>query len=195
MFDSYISVDEGGNASRLGTGGKDAPITVFVNRAGFERGVSGMLSKGMGEGAVLHLSLHGEDGHTGSVSRRMLTLVGNSLRAAMRRGAAVYLGNAEFALFLHGTDAREAAAYARTVIQIIASLRVTWEHELLSAHACVGGVVAGDVQDGAALLEQAMAAGELAQGKQGCKLHMLHAHEQIHALRQLATANAAALLA
>ena len=174
MFDSYISVDAGGETRRQDVRWQEAPITVFVNRAGFERGISRMLSKDAGECAVLHLTLRGEGGQTGNVGRKLLNLTGNTLRAAMHSGAAVYLGNAEFAVFLRGPDAREAAAYARTVIEIIDSLRVTWEHEVIAVHASVGGVMAGDSEDGRALLEQAIAAGEIAQAKPGCKLHMRH---------------------
>src|SRR5215469_6677531 len=189
MFDSYTRMDAGPKAHHMEARGLDAPITVFVNRMGFERGVSRMLSQGAGEGAVLHLTLRGRDAHTGCVGRKLLNLVGNTLRVAMQSGAAVYLGNAEFAVFLREASAREAAAYTRAVIGIIDGLRATWEHEVLSVHAAVGGVMAGDAQDGAALLAQAIAAGEVARGKLGCKMHVLYAQEPLPVLRQLAPVN------
>jgi len=196
MFDSYISMDADREAHGMEAKGQDAPITVFVNRAGFERGISRMLMRGAGECAVLHLTLRSKDVHTGCVGRKLLNLVGNTLRAAMRRGgAAVYLGNAEFALFLRGASAYEAAAYARTVIQLIDGFRATWEHEESSIHAAVGGVMAGDDVDGAALLEQAVAAGEFARGKLGCKMHVLYAQEQLPAMLQPTPVTGAALLA
>ncbi|HEV2332620.1 MAG TPA: diguanylate cyclase [Gammaproteobacteria bacterium] len=187
MFDSNTSMDAGGEAQRM-----DAPITVFVNRAGFERGISRMLSRGTGEGVMLHLTLRSQDGHTGCVGRKLLNLAGNTLRVAMRSGAAVYLGNAEFAVFLQDAGVREAAAYARTVIQIIDRLRVTWDHEALSVQASIGGVMAGDAQDGAALLDQAVAAGEHARAKLGCKMYILYAQEPLPALRQFAPASTVA---
>ena len=197
MFDSYASMDADGKVRQTGIRGLEAPITVFVNRVGFERGISSMLSKDAytGEGAVLHLTLRSQDAHTGCVGRKLLNLVGNTLRMSMRDGAAVYLGNAEFAVFLRGAGAMEAATYARTVIEIIDDLRGTWEHEVLWAHAAVGGVVAGDAQDGAVLLEQAIAAGEAARGKLGCKMHILYAEEPVPALRQSAPARASLRLA
>lgn len=197
MFDSYTSMDAGGKVRQTEIGGLDAPIIVFVNRVGFERGVSGMLSKDAfaGEGTVLHLTLRSQDAHTGCVGRKLLNLVGNTLRMAMHNGAAVYLGNAEFAVFLRGAGAMEAATYAHTVIEIIDDLRVTWEHEVLWVHAAVGGVVAGDAHDGAVLLEQAIAAGETARSKLGCKMHILYAQESVPALRRPAPARASLLLA
>lgn len=195
MFDSYTRMDAGAKAQRMETRGLDAPITVFVNRAGFERGISRMLSQGAGEGAVLHLTLRGRDAHTGCVGRKLLNLVGNTLRVAMQSGAAVYLGNAEFAVFLREASAREAAAYARTVIGIIDDLQVTWEHEVLSVHAAIGGVMAGHAQDGEALLSQAIAAGEVARGKLGCKMHVLYAQEPLPTLQLRTPASQAVLYA
>lgn len=155
----------------------DTQVTVFPNRQRFEAGVTRVLNHHSGheDCAVLHVALQGSNG-TGSVSLRMLNLVGNALRVGTRRGCLVYLGDAEFAVLLQDTDAREAAAYARTVAIVIANFRVLWEGEMLSVTASVGGVMAGDGQQGPALLQQARDAGELARAKAGQHVHMLHAH-------------------
>jgi hypothetical protein len=152
----------------------DTQVTVFPNRQRFEAGVSRVLShhSGQEDCAVLHVSLRGS---AGSVSPRMLNLVGNALRIGTRRGCLVYLGDAEFALLLQDTDAREAAAYARTMAVVIASFRVNGKDELISASASIGGVMAGDGQQGHDLLEQAMQASKLAVGKHGYQVHMQHA--------------------
>lgn len=191
MFDSYTSMDAGSQANHSDVKGPDAPVTVFVNRTGFERGIGRMLRKDAcaGEGAVLHVRLQEQDAHAGRVGRKLLNLVGNALRAAMRSGAAVYLGNAEFAVFLQGAGAMEAATYARTVIGLIDELWVTWEREALRVHAAVGGVVAAGAEDGWALLEQAIATSEAARSKLGCKMHILYAHEPLPPLQPLAAAS------
>ena len=108
----------------------------------------------------------------------MLNLVGNTLRVCMRGGAVAYLGDAEFAVLLQDTDARDTESYARTVITITSGFRVLWEGEMLSAQARIGGVMAGSTQDGAALLAAAMAAGKTAAVKPGAKLHLLRAQDE-----------------
>ena len=156
----------------------DTQVTVFPNRQRFEAGVTRVLSHASGERdcAVLHVALHGSDG-AGSVSPRMLNLAGNALRAGTRRGCLAYLGDAQFAVLLQDTTAREAAAYARTLAVVIASFRSHWHGEPLTVSASIGGVMAGDGQQGHDLLRQAADAGQLAGGKPGCHVHMLHAQQ------------------
>ncbi|HEY3645180.1 MAG TPA: diguanylate cyclase [Gammaproteobacteria bacterium] len=151
----------------------DTQVTVFPSRQRFEAGVTRVLSHHSGEQdcAVLHVALQGSSG-TGSVSLRMLNLVGNALRAGTRRGCLAYLGDAEFAVLLQDTDAREAAAYARTLAIVIESFHTHWEDEVLTVQASIGGVMAGDGQDGHELLRQARDAGRLAQAKPGCHVHL-----------------------
>lgn len=155
---------------------RDTQVTVFPNRQRFEAGVTRVLShySGQQDCAVLHVALQGSSG-TGSVSLRMLNLVGNALRAGTRRGCLAYLGDTEFAVLLQDTDAREAAVYARTLAIVIESFRTHWDDEVLTVSASVGGVMAGDGQDGHELLQQAAAAGRLAEAKPGCHVHMRRA--------------------
>lgn len=158
------------------TARRDSQVTVFPSRQRFEAGVTRVLSHDNGPQAcaVLHVALHGSGG-TGSVSLRMVNLVGNTLRAGVRRGCLAYLGDAEFAVLLQDTDAREAAVYARTVASIIETLRTHWDGEVLTVNASVGGVMAGDGQHGRELLQQASDAGKLAELKPGCRVHLQHA--------------------
>ncbi len=173
MFDSYISTQDGDRlfcASR----GLYAPTRVFLTRRRFETGIVSMLdARESGECAVLHVAVRGDDASTGCVTRRMLNLVGNTLRVCMRGGAVAYLGDAEFAVLLQDTDARDAASYAHTAITITSGFRVLWQGEMLSAHACIGGTMVGSQRDGAALLAAAVDAGKIAAGKWGCRLHFL----------------------
>lgn len=177
MFDSYISSGEEGRLF-CATRGLYAPTRVFLSRRRFEEGIGSLLESEQGESAVLHVAVRGGDGATGSVCRRMLNLVGNTLRVCMRGGAVVYLGDAEFAVLLQDTDGRDVAAYGRTVITIVSGFRVMWEGEMLSAQARIGGIFAGHGRDGAALLAQAMAAGKLAQAKAAPQLHLLRAPDE-----------------
>lgn len=152
----------------------DTQVTVFPNRQRFETGVSRVLSHHSGEQdcAVLHVALRGSGG-TGSVSLRMLNLVGHALRTGTRRGCLAYLGDAEFAVLLQDTTAREAAAYARTLAIVIEAFKTHWEGEVLTVSASIGGVMARDGQQGRELLQQAADAGRLAETKPGCHVHML----------------------
>lgn len=151
----------------------DTHITVYPNRARFEAALRGTLNRNHGRCAVLHVAVRGDHAGTGSISRRMLNLAGNTLRSCMRAGEVAYLGDAEFAVLLRGVDAREAAVYARTVIGIVSDLRVLWEGELLGAEAQVGGVMFDDGEMNTELLSLAEEASQLAKIKPGCKLHML----------------------
>jgi hypothetical protein len=178
MFDSYISTQDGDRlfcASR----GLYAPTRVFLTRQRFETGIVPMLdARESGECAVLHVAVRGDNSSTGSVCRRMLNLVGNTLRVCMRGGAVAYLGDAEFAVLLQDTDARDAEAYARTVITIASGFRVLWQGEMLSAQARIGGILAGTERDGAALLAQAIAAGQAAAVRPAPKLHLVLARDE-----------------
>ena len=150
----------------------DTQITVYPKRACFEAALRSSLGHDHGPGAVLHVAVLGHAG-TGSISRRMLNLVGSTLRVCTRKGGLAYLGDAEFAVLLHDVDAREAAAYARTVISIVGSFRVMWEGEMLGAEAHVGGICFDEGDSDAGLLVLAEEAGRVAADKLGCKLHML----------------------
>jgi GGDEF domain-containing protein len=155
---------------------QDHHITVLPCRSRFQESVSHILehhAAGSRGSAVLHVTVQSFSG-TGAVSMRLLNLTGVALRAAMHDGEVAYLGDAEFAVFLHDTDAREAAHYARTVVGVVSSFRVEWQDEMLSISAHVGGVMADDCLDGAALLKKAIAASELASHKHGCKVHLTH---------------------
>lgn len=151
----------------------DSHITVYPSRARFEAALRGTLHHAHGQCAMLHVAVLGDHAGTGSISRRMLNLVGSTLRVCMRRGEVAYLDNAEFAVLLRGVDPREAAAYARTVITIVSSFRVMWEGELLGAEAQIGGVMFNDGEMNTELLSLAEEAGQLASAKLGCKLHMV----------------------
>jgi hypothetical protein len=156
-----------------------AHITVLPNGSRFETAVSRILehhAAGTRGSAVLHITVQSFSG-TGAVSMRLLNLTGLALRAGMHEGEVAYLGDAAFAVFLHDTDARDAALYARTMVKVIGDFKVEWHDEMLSISACVGGVMADDSIDGAALLRQAVEAGALAHDKLGCKVHMAHAHD------------------
>jgi len=151
----------------------DTQITVFPDRTRFEAAFRGTLSHVHGPCAMLHVVVVGDHGGTGSVSRRMLNLVGSTLRACMRAGEAAYLGDAEFAVLLRDVGARGAAVYGRTVISIVSGFRVMWEGELLSAEARIGGVLFDDSETDTELLALAEQAGRVADGKFGCKLHLI----------------------
>ncbi len=158
---------------------RPAHITVLPNRSRFETAVSRILehhAAGTRGSAVLHIAVQSFSG-TGAVSMRLLNLTGLALRAGMHEGEVAYLGDAEFAVFLHDTDARDAAQYARTMVNVIGNFKVEWQDEMLSISACIGGVLADECVDGRALLRQAADAGELAQRKPGCRVHMAHAQE------------------
>lgn len=174
MFDAYIGMDPASSHSQE-IRGRDAQITVFPTRDRFETGVSRMLKTEGGECAVLHMTVRSDTVCTGALSRKVLNLAGNALRAEMHAGAVVYLGDAEYAVFLQDTDAREAAAYAQAVTALVSGFKLQWEDEELSFKACIGGVLADDCQDGVALLELAEATRAMAWGKPGCKVHMTHA--------------------
>jgi GGDEF domain-containing protein len=151
-------------------------VTVLPNRSRFETAVSHVLEHhvaGSRGSAVLHITVQSFSG-TGAVSMRLLNLTGVALRAAMQAGEVAYLGDAEFAVFLHDTDARDAAHYARTLVNVIGGFRVEWHDEMLSISACIGGVMADDCVDGAALLRRAVEMNELARHKHGCKVHLSH---------------------
>lgn len=149
----------------------DIHITVYPNRARFEVALRSTLRHTHGSCAMLHVAVRGNHG-TGAISRRMLILVGSTLRVCMRAGDVAYLGDAEFAVLLRGVDAREATAYARMAITIIGSFRVMWEGELLSAEAHIGGVMFTDGGMDGRLLTLAEGASHLAADKLGCKLHL-----------------------
>ena len=151
-------------------------ITVLPCRGHFEQSVSRILehhAAGSRGSAVLHVTLQSFSG-TGAVSMRLLNLTGVALRAAMHDGEVAYIGDAEFAVFLHDTDAREAAHYARTVVGVVGGFRVEWQDEMLSISAHVGGVMVDGCIDGAELLKKAIAASEVASHKYGCKVHLTH---------------------
>jgi GGDEF domain-containing protein len=163
-------------------------ITVLPNRSRFEQSVSRILehhAAGSRGSAVLHVTLQSFSG-TGAVSMRLLNLTGVALRAAMHDGEAAYLGDAEFAVFLHDTDAREAAHFARTVVGMVSSFRVEWQDEMLSISAHIGGVMADDCLDGAVLLQRAMEASDVASHKHGCKVHLTHPRAEVHAKQPVA---------
>lgn len=151
----------------------DTQITVYPSRARFEAALRGTLNHTHGPCAMLHVAVRGGHAGTGCISRRMLNLVGSTLRSCMRAGEVAYLGDAGFAVLLRGVGAREAAIYARTVIGIVSDFRVLWEGELMGAEAQVGGVMFDDGEMNTELLSLAEAAGKVAATKLGCKLHML----------------------
>jgi GGDEF domain-containing protein len=155
-------------------GSVDAPITVFPNRRRFETGIGWMLRAGAGDCAVLHLALRSGDSGRAGVNPRVLNLAGNTLRAGMRAGALAYLGDAEFAVLLKDSDARQAAGYARAVAEIICGFKVACEGGMLPVRARIGGVMAGDCRDGVTLLDWAVMAGDVARGKPGCQVHLLY---------------------
>lgn len=167
MFDSAMEQEPPVPAVR-----SDTHIVVYPNRSRFEAALRSTLNQAHGPGAVLHVAVVGQGG-TGSINRRMLNLVGSTLRVCMRRGGLAYLGDAEFAVLLQEIDAREAAAYARMVITIVSSFRVMWEGEPLGAEAHVGGVLFHDGETDTELLSLAEQASRVAADKLGCKLHIL----------------------
>jgi hypothetical protein len=154
-------------------------VTVLPTRTRFETAVSRILehhADGSHGSALLHITLQSESG-TGSISPRLLNLVGNALRAGMHDGEVTYLGDAEFAVFLHDTDDRQAAHYARTMAGVIGNFTAEWHGEIIAIDACIGGVMSEHCADGHTLLRMAESAGQTARRKPGCKLHMAHARE------------------
>ncbi len=178
MFDVDTHIGLAGGARPIATdGGRDAQITVFLNRQRFEYGIEAMLNADHGQQAVLLLALRHEDGSKAAVSQWILNLVGNTLRAGMRAGAVAYLGEARFAVLLQDTDAWQAAAYGRVAIDIVNSMRTPQSEQARSIKACIGGILAGHNRDGEYLLRLAEGATDHAWEKPGCKLHLLHAPE------------------
>jgi len=176
MFDAATSLDPRSSAAAGSMhAGKDAHITVFLNRQRFELGIEAMLKAGRGQQAVLHLAVRHEDGSAATVSHRTLNLVGNTLRAGMRSGAVAYLGEARFAVLLQETDEWQAAAYARVAVDIVNGMPLPAGEGPQPIKACVGGVLAGQSRDGEQLLALAGAATDVAWSKPGSKLHLLHA--------------------
>lgn len=178
MFDTSISTEPGlGGHSAPADPGRDAQITVFLNRQRFELGIEAMLKADRGRQAVLYLAVRHEDGSAATLSHRILNRVGNTLRAGMRSGAVAYLGEARFAVLLQETDEWQAAAYARVAVDIVNGVRIPTGEPAQTIKACVGGVLAGHNRDGAYLLKLAEVATDLAWEKPGSKLHLLHAPE------------------
>lgn len=153
----------------------EAHVTVFPDRAHFEAALRSTLAHAHGPCTMLHVAVLCN--HTGKVSRsrRMLNLVGSTLRACMRSGEVVYLGDAEYAVLLREVDLRQAEDYARSVCNIVSGFRVMWEGELLSAEARIGGVMFTDGETDTGLLAIAEQAGYMAAAKFGCKVHLLQA--------------------
>ena len=177
MFDSHIDlVSTGGRPDRAAEG-RDAQITVFLNRQRFEFGITEMLKAGDGQHAMLHLAVRRADGSSAAISHRALSMVGNTLRAGMRSGAVAYLGDAQFAVLLQDTDAWQAAAYARVAVDIVNGMRLPSGGEALAIQGCIGGILTGHCRDAEYLLARAVEAGDLAWEKPGCKVHLLHAPE------------------
>ena len=162
-------------ASPVPTVRLDPRIIVYPNRARFEAALSSTLSHAHGRCAMLHVVVLGDHAGTGSISRRMLNLVGGTLRACLRAGDLAYLGDAEFAVLMRGVGERETVTYAHTVSTIVSSLRVMWEGELLGAEVLIGGILFDDGEMDAGLLSLAQQAGGVAAAKLGCKLHLIRA--------------------
>ena len=178
MFDIDTNIGPAVGALPMAMGeGRDAQVTVFLNRQRFEYGIEAMLKADHGQQAVLHLALRHEDGSQAAVSPWILNLAGNTLRAGMRSGALAYLGEARFAVLLQDTDAWQAAAYARVAVDIINGMPMPPSERTRPIKACIGGILAGHNRDGEYLLSLAEAATAQAWGKPGCKLHLLHAPE------------------
>lgn len=178
MFDIDTNIGPAVGTLPMATeAGRDAQITVFLNRQRFEYGIEAMLNASHGQQAVLHLALRHEDGSTADVSPWVLNLAANTLRAGMRSGAVAYLGEARFAVLLQDTDAWQAAAYARVAVDIINGMPMPPAERGRPIKACIGGILAGHNRDGEYLLRLAEAATDHAWEKPGCKLHLLHAPE------------------
>jgi len=174
MFDSHIDLASTARPDHAARG-MDAPVTVFLNRQWFEYGVSKLLKAATGQSAVLYMTVRGAG--SPAVNRRILGLVGNTLRAGIRSGAVAYLGNAAFAVLLQDTDAWQAAAYARVALDVVGGFTTSQGGEVTLVRACIGGILAGHCRDGEYLLARAVEAGELAWEKPGSKVHLLHAPE------------------
>ncbi|HEY4127045.1 MAG TPA: hypothetical protein VGN70_03275 [Gammaproteobacteria bacterium] len=184
MFDSYSS-----------SGARH--ITVLPSRSRFEVAVSRILdhhAAGDHGSALLHITVQSESG-TGSISPRLLNLVGNALRAGMHDGEVVYLGDAEFAVFLRDTDDHQAALYARTMAGVIGTLKAQWQDEVISIDACIGGALSEHCCDGGALLHLAESASRTARCKHGCKVHLLHGDSLIEAQQDDVDSDSIAALA
>jgi len=179
MSDSHLSMDSTEARSSGVARHIDAPVTVFPNRRRFEAGVERILRKGCGQCAVVHVTVLTSFPCIGALSRRLLNLVGNVLRAGMRSGAAAYLGNGEFAVLLQDTDVREAAAYARAVGDTLCDFRMAWEGETLYAKSRIGVVIAGECRDGTSLLESAMVASAASRDDSDCRLRIADGPELV----------------
>jgi len=185
---------EGHVESPVPTVRSDTCITVYPDRAHFEAALRSTLAHAHGECAMLHVTVLSNRSGRASACRRMLNLVGSTLRACMRAGEVAYLGQGEFAVLLRGVDPSEAATYARSVNNIVAGFRVMWEGELLSAEARIGGVMIKDGETNTGLLTIAQQAGYMAAAKFGCKVHLLQEARAASPRREHAAAPAPARL-
>jgi GGDEF domain-containing protein len=156
---------------------RESRIAVVPNRRRFEASLDRILGREAARGAayaVLHVVVQSFSG-TGCVSLRILNLVGDALRAGMQDGEVAYLGEAEFAVFLRDVDGPEAGVYARDMAAAISNFSLLWEDEMLSVSASIGCVTGRGIHDGTMLLYQAIRASDVAAGKTGYKVHLVHA--------------------
>jgi GGDEF domain-containing protein len=168
MFDSHIA----GDGDKTLHSAPDPCIIVFPTRRAFATGISPILER-RSACAVLYLTLLSDGKNTKALSPRLLNLVANTLRAAMRTGAGAYLGGGEFAILLQGTDAQRAEACARVVVSIVSEFKLPRDGKRYPIKACIGGVMAEDRNDGELLLNMAEQACLMARYELGRAVHIV----------------------
>ena len=197
MFDSAIKSNHIWNECLEDGEVSHAPVTVFLDQPRFEAGITRILepiTADIQDCAILHVAVEAGVGtshllgHT-EAGAKMLKLIGRALRSGIRSGALAYLGDAKFAVLLQGADVKDTLAYSRAVLSAIEETSVPWGDNDLSVSAYIGGVMAGGLDDGVALLSMARAAGRIARDKGGVRVHMYREEyeEQPHSLEQYST--------
>jgi GGDEF domain-containing protein len=156
---------------------RESRSMVLPNRRRFAASVDSLLDGKGGSSAgyaLLHVVAQSFSG-SGCVSLRVLNLVDAALRTGRRDTEVGYLGEAEFAVFLPDVDASQAGLYARDIAAAVTNFSLRWDDEMFSVSASIGCVVGRGSQDGTSLLYQAVRASELAAGKSGYQVQLVHA--------------------
>ena len=185
MLDKITTSTRSGNEVFGDGTPNNKPVTVFWSRSAFETGVGSLIKSANESGrgcVILYVTAEGWNAINelcgADAGRKMLGAVSTVLRTRLRAGAVAHLGDAEFAVFLPDTGARDAETLARAVVHEIAGIKLPWKGDTLSVGAYVGGVAGGTGQDGKTLLDLAEAAGNVAKEKFGWKVHVAQQQEQ-----------------
>ena len=167
---------------------KEQPVTVYLGRQAFERGVTRALAvrreAAAGSAVVVvgirdYAATSKQRGAT--ATRRLLSLVGRVLRAKLDPKAVAYLGNGKFALLLEDVAGTTLEAKllmkAWLTVYAVNGLPVPWgEERFIEAYA--GAALAGPHRYGHMLLNLAESASRTAEGMFGWKVLVLPARTQ-----------------